>query len=414
MTKILRNKFLFCANTLLDFVLSCRRMQVCCIVLWIALATSCNEQPKAIMEKEIKSLPAQNSQALPEIPVSAGDLGFVVMPDTVSTHGPRSITRNILQDKSGNYWLATWEGLIRYDGNVFTNITLKEGLNHFHVFSLVEDSKGNLWFGTIGGGVYRCSPATGGKSFTLFTTKDGLAGDKIMCIMEDKEGNIWLGTSEGVSRFDGNTFTNFTKQDGLSDNFVSAIAQDKTGRLWFGTNGGVSCAADIGASLRSGPSTIAGTVAKSFTDFTISADLSFHNVRSIFKDTKGIMWIGSEEGLFRYDPAKTEKLPTIISKNSISYVFEDKSGNLWLDGIEVNIPGMTLSRYDPSASLRTGGKPITNVVARTGNKDPFFNQIFGGIEDRDGKIWFGTANGIWRYDPASGRFSDFSENVHSM
>jgi ligand-binding sensor domain-containing protein len=75
--------------------------------------------------------------------------------DTASAHGPKSITRNILQDLNGHYWLATWEGLIRYNGKQYTNFTLKAGLKKYHVFAIAEQRNGTLWFGMIGGGVYR-------------------------------------------------------------------------------------------------------------------------------------------------------------------------------------------------------------------------------------------------------------------
>ena len=83
---------------------------------------------------------------------NVGDPNFVVAPDIVSTQGPSNITRNILQDRNGNYWFASWEGIVRYDGKLFTYVTLKEGLRRFHVFSVLEDQTGNLWFGMIRGG----------------------------------------------------------------------------------------------------------------------------------------------------------------------------------------------------------------------------------------------------------------------
>jgi len=74
----------------------------------------------------------------------------------------------------------SFQGIIKYDGKVFTNYTLKEDLIHFHMFSVMEDKIGNLWFGSVGGGVYKYD----GKSFTLFTTEGGLPDDRISCFME--------------------------------------------------------------------------------------------------------------------------------------------------------------------------------------------------------------------------------------
>src|SRR5687768_8649227 len=71
-----------------------------------------------------------------ETNTTVGDPNFVVAPDIISTHGPSNITRNMLQDRNGVYWFASWEGIVRYDGKLFTYVTLKEGLRRFHVFSV--------------------------------------------------------------------------------------------------------------------------------------------------------------------------------------------------------------------------------------------------------------------------------------
>jgi ligand-binding sensor domain-containing protein len=293
------------------------------------------------------------------IPVD--DPYFTVTTDTLSIHGPRTIIRNIIQDKKGSYWLASWSGIVRFDENIFTNYTLKEGLRKFHVFSILEDQAGNLWFGTIRGGVYKYD----GKSFTLFTTKEGLANDVILCMLEDKAGNIWFGTDEGVSRYNGKSFTNFSTQDGLSGN-VNSIVQDKTGKLWFGTRYGVN-------------SDVSYYDGKSFTNVKNNEGLPFSNVRCMIEDKSGNMWIGGQDGLIRYDG----KSFTNISTNFIGYIFEDKTGNLWLSEDEPN--GWVLNKYD--------GKSSTKIATSS--------MIFGTIEDSNGNIWFGTTNGVCRYDGKS-------------
>ncbi|MGH2563287.1 MAG: two-component regulator propeller domain-containing protein, partial [Ginsengibacter sp.] len=93
--------------------------------------------------------------------------------DVITSYGPKSITRNIIQDRKGNIWIASWEGVFRYDGKSFTNITSKVSSARF--FSVLEDRKGNLWFGSIGSGVYYYD----GKSFRNFTTREGLVNNEI-------------------------------------------------------------------------------------------------------------------------------------------------------------------------------------------------------------------------------------------
>ena len=79
--------------------------------------------------------------------------------NVIPYNGPTNITRNIIQDKKGNVWMASWDGIFRYEtrlpygqGKSFTNITHEVSTARF--FSVLEDRKGNLWFGSIGSGVY--------------------------------------------------------------------------------------------------------------------------------------------------------------------------------------------------------------------------------------------------------------------
>lgn len=331
----------------------------------VLMLTSCAGQVKSNLTpgnaeslgSELITDVAHNPDTTPPIE----DPYFIVSKDTFSEYGPGSITRNILQDRNGNYWFATWEGILSYDGQRFTNYTLKDNLKKFHVFSVLEDRTGNLWFGTIGGGVYRYN----GKTFSLFTTANGLPNNLILCMFEDHDGNIWIGTDDGVSRFNGQTFTNFSTADGLSGVSVNSIMQDKTGKLWFGTRYGA----------RGDVSYYDG---KSFTLFTSKKGYDFSNVRSIIEDKAGNIWIGGQTGLYRYDGKKLASLST----NFIGYIFEDKAGNIWLSEGEDN--GMVLTRYD--------GVTFTKIKSD--------EQVFGIMEDKAGNIWFGTVYGAYRYDPS--------------
>jgi len=144
----------------------------------------------------------------------------------------------MLEDTAGNIWFGGrgTEGVYRYDGKSVTNIKLKELFQngpmpkaHTWAWPQVQDKDGNIWFSNWGG-VYRYD----GKSFTTFTEKDGLSGDMVTRIIEDKKGNLWFGGA-GLSRYDGKSFTRFTTKDGLANLGVWSILEDKTGNLWVGT-----------------------------------------------------------------------------------------------------------------------------------------------------------------------------------
>lgn len=297
---------------------------------------------------------------------------FVMPRDTVSAQGPRSITRNMLQARDGMYWFASWEGIIRYDGRIFTNITLKKNLRKFHAFCVLEDKSGNLWFGTIGGGAYKYD----GKTFTNFTVKNGLADDAIDCLFEDQSGNIWFGTNKGVSRYNGVSFTNLSMKDGLSSDFVHSIAQDKKGVFWFGTHGGVNY--------------YDGTA---ISTFKTAEGALFNNVRSIITDQKGNTWIGGQDGFYRYDAAHTNP-PVRLSTSFTGYITESKTGEIWLCQGEKK-PDLAWNQQDGMALFRYDGRSFKRIIAKN---DPDDHQVFGIMEDSSSKIWFGTMNGAWRYD----------------
>lgn len=149
---------------------------------------------------------------------------------------PSSYIYTIYQDSKDNIWFGTYGGgVTRYDGQSFTTFTEKEGLANNYVYSITEDSKGHFWFATWGGGVTRYD----GQSFTTFSEKEGLASNVVFSIIEDKKGNMWFGTREGgVSYYDGHSFTTFTTKHGLANNSIRSIIEDKKGNIWLGTNGG--------------------------------------------------------------------------------------------------------------------------------------------------------------------------------
>lgn len=292
----------------------------------------------------------------------------------VNSDSPSSIVRNIEQDRNGRIWIASWEGIFLTDGMSFTNFTNKVSPARF--FSLLEDSKGNMWFGSIGSGVFYYD----GKRFKNFTIEDGLLNNDVTSIYEDKAGNIWFGVFGGASRFDGATFRNFIinenkmGEDLTGKSFserpkyeVNSIVEDKTGRHWFATRG--------------------NTFVFDGKAFAPVSHLGkpFTNVRSIIEDQKGNIWLGGNDGLLRYDGKGFTK----IAKGFVGYIYEDRKGNI-LTSSETS-QGWALSRYNEK-SLSNKMAIVPEVIrAKEG-------MIFGILEANDGSIWFGTLDGVMRFD----------------
>jgi ligand-binding sensor domain-containing protein len=130
--------------------------------------------------------------------------------------------RNGIEDENGNLYFATrHNGVCRFNGISFTNITEQAGIDNGSVNTVLEDKAGNIWIATeLGsgqpgedGGVWRFD----GKSFTRYTTRDGLVHNGVFCMVEDRSGNIWFGTRNiGLCRFDGKTFTTFSASAGIA------------------------------------------------------------------------------------------------------------------------------------------------------------------------------------------------------
>lgn len=307
--------------------------------------------------------------------------------NVTTSYGPNHITRNINQDSKGNIWIAAFDGVFRYDGTSFTNVTSKISSSRF--FSLLEDSNGNLWFGSIGSGVYRYD----GKSFQNLTTKEGLVSNEIVSIYEDETGNIWFGGNYGVSRYNGKSFRNYkikgdsifedkmdqpwlnfaTKEklhDGVHE--INSIVEDQTGKFWLGTRGNTF--------VYDG---------ETFTTITHNGK-PFINVRRIIKDRQGDIWLGGYDGLWRYDGNTF----TNITKNFVGYIYEDRNGNIWTSSQNTEDRRWALSRYDQK-SLSDEQPSVTEIKSEYEDNK---GMMFGILEANDGSIWFGTLNGVSRYD----------------
>lgn len=341
-----------------------------CLFVVISLI-SCKSPSKIEVAKDDIQLTEQPK----EEPVDH-DPYFTESTAITSPYGPRSIVRNILPDSKGNIWFASWEGIIKYDGKVFTNYTNKEGLRRYRVFTLLEDKKGNIWFGTIGAGVYLYD----GKSFTNITTKDGIADDKVKTIYEDSEGNIWLGTSGGISIYDGKSFENYTEVLGLPNSDINSIDQDSNGKFWISSRG---------SAFVYEPTIALTSIIKPFEIIKRGEDLTFSNARSIIPDKRGNIWLGGSDGLWLYDGQSFNN----HSKNFVGYIFEDSKGNIWTSSAEAkngNSQNWVFSRYDHK-SLLAGTLSPTPIKSES-------NMFFGINEDAQGAIWLGTLRGVYKYD----------------
>lgn len=292
-----------------------------------------------------------------------------------------SYVNSMLQDRQGNLWFGTLDGVSRYDGHTFTHYTTREGLVNNFVWSMMEDSRGHLWFGTEGG-----LSRYDGHCFTNYTTNEGLSENWVLSMLEDSRGYLWFGTYEGgLLRFEypnssnsEPSVTHFTTEQGLSDNIVLSILEDGKGYLWFGTRFG-------GVNRYNPGSGKFGT----FTHFSTEEGLSDNVVISMLEDSRGDLWFTTHAGgVNRFDGRHFTHYTTDegLSHNWVRSIQEDDQGHLWFGTY-----GGGVSRYD--------GQYFTHYTTEEGLSHNYIRSM---LKDRLGVLWFGTRyGGVSRYNDKS-------------
>lgn len=285
----------------------------------------------------------------------------------------REFVRTMYQDRHGNYWFGTnGDGIIRYDTKTLEKITIEGVSPHFRVLEIVEDQKGNLWFGTSEGLLKYDN-----KGFKMYSKTDGLQNEEIWGLAIDKSGLIWIGSIGGVSQFNGEDFIPFALPDSkvenpkpmLSDKLVFKIVEDKNGTMWFATDGNGIFTYNNGK----------------FTHLTTNNGLSDNNIADILEDKQGNVWIGSfYGGISRFD-GKTFNHFTkngIIEGKEAYNLYQDSKGNIWFSA-----EGHGVYRYD--------GVNFTQYQKENGLTSNVVQTIF---EDHKNQLWFGTWQGLCIFD----------------
>jgi signal transduction histidine kinase/ligand-binding sensor domain-containing protein len=236
----------------------------------------------------------------------------------------------IIEDKKGNLWIGTEDGVYKYDGTTFTHLTTNNGLSGNRVFSVLEDRDGNLWFGTIGNGVTKYDPdGNDGGAFTHYAIGNGLNDVTIHSMLQDRQGNIWFGTGNGgVNKFDGKEFIHYTIENGLPSNEVNSMLEDNDGNLWFGTSNGLSKMRP--STLESKPKMIGKenkVTSQLFKNYSFSDGFlgvgTWYN--SLIQDKNGTIWAGTTDGISAYHPEEDfpDTIPPVIQLSGVSLFNEN-------------------------------------------------------------------------------------------
>ena len=196
------------------------------------------------------------------------------------------VVLSLAGDAAGVIWIGTPDGLNRFKDGKFQVFTFAEGLSNDLVRSV------SLIATVFCGSVPRRPEQFRDNEFTTYTTQDGLANNFIGAIYEDSKGNLWVGTLGGLNKIKDGKFQTFTTKDGLSSNTVISLYEDASSDLWIGTNGG-------------GLNRLRSERLISFTNRNaLAADVIYR----ILEDKQQNLWCSSNKGIFRVNKGELDKV----------------------------------------------------------------------------------------------------------
>ncbi|GHT49010.1 hybrid sensor histidine kinase/response regulator [Bacteroidia bacterium] len=322
--------------------------------------------------------------------------------DSTSLQG--NYVYSVLEDSRGTFWVGSIGGLLQYDREKdnFRPIRIQSSEPFYlnRVTWILEDQKGNIWVSYYGNGII-CLDAETMKPVFYNKKNSEIADDNIDCAYEDSFGNLWLGTHEnGVYLFnpENQSVQHFQYRPGipgsLNDNRVFSICEDAFGRVLIGTLGG-------GVNIYDRPS-------QTFTALRTGNSETENQIFSMALDKKGDVWLGTDgAGIVRYDPS-CKKLPVIdpgselydLTKTKVHHLFEDKQGNMWValyqKGILFipakgnNFQNYGFNPFDPQRSIGT-------------------HCVISVLEDSYNTIWIGTdGDGLYKVNSSNQKIEHLS------
>jgi len=326
---------------------------------------------------------------------------------------PQNSVNAMVQTRDGYLWLATRDGLARFDGMRFKVFGLDQGLPSVDISALLEDHEGALWVGTFGSGLCRL---INGHAETVSAAGGQPGSDTINCLEEDATGRLWVGTVGGLRLYqrgqlvedaalgglrsgpiisllrsrDGGTMWISSSVRGLCtwargelqpcvgppehERIVAeSLCEDRQGRLWVGIGNGMLLCRD----------------GERWRVYSEDDGLPFAYITTIAEDTSGTIWAGSlDAGLYRFDGTRFRVLRQAdgLSANDIKSLLCDQEGNLW---IGTRTGG--LDRLSQRKLVMVGSaQGLTNDFARSVAQTP------------DGSLWVGTVGGSLYHGDESG------------
>jgi signal transduction histidine kinase/ligand-binding sensor domain-containing protein len=366
---------------------------------------------------------------------------------------PDNSVTGVAQTPDGYLWVATYGGLVRFNGTDFTAIPLP-GLLKKSVRTMLLDHQGRFWLGRDPGSVV-CLESNVSRTFG---TADGLPAEQIAAMAEDREGAIWIVNSSIHSnmlcRIKDGRVSRFAMPEGINP----WVTSDVRGELWFSKGGQVGVFRDGKFQqklfLKETSTRICGATSSGLWICAGSRLMKYEEGRepeeraqlpenaepqALFADRAGALWIGTvANGLFRLKGNDLEKIPT--SHQSVDCLAEDREGNIWagtrggglnlirssaveLIGREAGLP------FEAVASVCEDSKGDMWAAGQSGALSKFRNGKWNVIgaeagwigdnatcvaADRKGGVWVGSRNrGLYYFNDEVWRNWQREEGIHS-
>ena len=339
----------------------------------------------------------------------------------------QNMIRDVIQDSRGFMWIATWDGLNRFDGynfKVYKNIDGDStSLRINKIIRVLEDHNGVIWVGTFGGGLAKFNRKSESFKNYLYNSKDpnSLGDNQVLEIYEDSKNRMWIGTRNGgVFMFQNKDNQHYQEEQikfvnyrnipndstTLSDNGVISVFEDSFGSLWFGTLDGLLNKL-VMVNQKDNAFKFLHYDSKSLQ----VVDKSNYSYENIIEDKNypGLLWlVDYYTGITWFDVKKEKFIDSYpfynfskkFPKENVESVLQDSDGIIWIGTYGNGIYTLNLNDKEKQFDhFRFTTADPTGIDAPN---------ITGFYEDKSGMIWIGTnTNGLYTYYKGAKSFKSY-------
>lgn len=321
----------------------------------------------------------------------------------------KDAVRKIIEDYTGKLWVGTYNGLfvLNKEKTQFSHLIHDENepnsISQNSIYSIIEDSRKDIWIGTYAGGInYFDRSFNPFKSFAAGTNNSRLDYKVVSSFVEDEGKNLWIGTEGGGLNFYNSQtgkFSYYSKNpsnpNSLSSNNVKSLIKDHAGNLWIGTHDG-------GLNILN-PKQSPFIFKKLLINSDNKQGLSNNRVISLLEDSNYNIWIGTSGGGLNFFNLESNSISAV--NDSLKYVGEII---------------YSISKYSNTNELLIGGEnglAKINIYTKKWilinyngqNKiNPITRAVLCTFIDKDYNIWIGTeGDGLYCYNEKSNKFTKY-------